>query len=67
MEMDARTQTMGVRVSISRTITPAKYTAETAYSTTGWGERGGEEEGRDEGGREGGRKGGMREGRREEG
>ena len=26
---------MGVRVSIRRTMTPAKYTADTAYSTTG--------------------------------
>ena len=34
MHMLARTQTMGVKVSIRRTITPAKYTAEIAYSTT---------------------------------
>ncbi len=34
MVMDARITTIGVRVSISRTITPAKYTAVTAYSTT---------------------------------
>ena len=30
----AHTTTTGVRVSIRRTITPAKYTAVTAYSTT---------------------------------
>ena len=34
MAMAANTQTMGVRVSIRRTITPAKYTADTAYRTT---------------------------------
>ena len=33
--MEASIQTTGVRVSISRTITPAKYTADTAYNTTG--------------------------------
>ena len=33
--MAASTHTMGVRVSIRRTITPAKYTAETAYRITG--------------------------------
>lgn len=32
--IDANTQTNGVNVNISLTITPAKYTADTAYSTT---------------------------------
>ena len=32
--MEALTHTIGVNVNISRTITPAKYDAETAYSTT---------------------------------
>ena len=31
----ARTQTTGVRVSMRRTITPAKYTALIAYRITG--------------------------------
>lgn len=39
MAMAAHTHTMGVSVSIRRTITPAKYTADTAYKTTvvAWG------------------------------
>ena len=32
----ANTHTIGVNVSIRRTITPAKYTADTAYNTTRW-------------------------------
>ena len=32
--MAARIQTHGVRVSIKRTITPAKYEAKTAYKMT---------------------------------
>ena len=47
--MEASTQTMGVSVSISRTITPAKYAANTAYRTTVKGEGEGREEGKGEG------------------
>ena len=32
----ANTHTIGVNVNIRRTITPAKYTADTAYNTTRW-------------------------------
>ena len=34
MAIAARIHTIGVRVSMRRTITPAKYTADIAYRTT---------------------------------